>query len=127
MGHRLMSAVRRHAARQPVIEAVRHPTPCERTAMHDALDRFVEDERALREQHRTVHCGTLYAPEIEAHIEACIAGQPIDPEVMWRTMDALDQYHRLAVAAPRHFAQERRTMRALMQGAANEPPAAASV
>jgi hypothetical protein len=98
--------------------AMRRPTPEERAAMHAALDRFVEDERTLREQNRAPHHGFLYAPEIERHMEDCIDGKPIDPELMWCVLDALDQFHRQISASPRQYARERQGMRDLMDGTA---------
>jgi hypothetical protein len=93
----------------------RRPTPDERAEMHRVLDRFVEDERRLREAHRTPNYGRLYDPEIVACVENCIDGRPIDPELMWFALDSFDRYHRQVDATPREYAQERRAMRALMQ------------
>jgi hypothetical protein len=41
---------------------MRRPTKYEITAMTAALDQFVNDERSIREAHRTPHHGCLYGP-----------------------------------------------------------------
>jgi hypothetical protein len=50
--------------------SMRRATAEERRAMNVALDRFVEDERCLREQNRSPHHGCLYDPRIEQLMEA---------------------------------------------------------
>ena len=97
---------------------MRRPTRDEIRAMTDALDQFLDDERTSQ-GHRCPHHGCLYAPHIEAHMQNCIDGKPIDPELMWRVLDALDAFHRQITASPRHYARDyaraRHAVRDLME------------
>ena len=94
--------------------ALRRPTPREISAMTDALDRFLNDERIDQgQEHQSPHYEFLYAPNVERHMQDCIDGKPIDVELMWEVLDCLDQFHQEASAALQHCAPEMQAMRVL--------------
>jgi hypothetical protein len=98
-----------------VTAAMRRPTAAEQAGMHEALDQFVADEQAIRAQHRSPNYGRLYDPGFEQLMDDVVAGRMIDPEAMWTVLDAFDQFSRQASASPRHYPDERRAMRDLME------------
>jgi hypothetical protein len=91
--------------------AKRLPTEEERVTMAALLDRMLDDERRLREAHRTPMYGPLYHPDIEQLMDDCVVGRAINPELLWRILDAMDAFHRQADATPKEYARARFAMR----------------